>query len=120
MTPTGTIAPTQEDSMPDQPSLDHIMQLGLGFWGSKTLLSAVLYSDPARLRQFLAGMSGISMGAAVSIAQKFPWNNYKTFVDVGGAQGAVPVQVALAHKHMKGANFDLPAVGPIFSDYAKS
>src|SRR5438874_8651153 len=44
-------------------------------------LFEVLYSDPARLRQFLAGMTGISMGAAVSIAQKFPWHNYNTFVD---------------------------------------
>jgi precorrin-6B methylase 2 len=108
-----------------------------GFWGSLTEALKtgqpqneakhgkgspfdILYADPARLRQFLAGMTGISMGAAVSIAQKFPWTNYKTFVDVGAAQGAVPVQVALAHKHLKGANFDLPQVGPIFNDYAKS
>ena len=27
--------------MPDQPTPDHILQLGLGFWGSKTLLSAL-------------------------------------------------------------------------------
>jgi len=35
-----------------------------------------LYADPARLREFLKAMSGISRGAALSIAAKFPWNNY--------------------------------------------
>ena len=36
--------------MSEQPTPDHIMQVGLGFWGSKTLLSAVemgLFSDLA-------------------------------------------------------------------------
>jgi hypothetical protein len=32
-----------------------------------------LYSDPARLRQFLHAMTGISLGSAMAIAQKFPW-----------------------------------------------
>jgi len=83
-------------------------------------LFSTLYSDPDKLRQFLAGMTGLSMGAAVSIAQKFPWKNYKTFIDVGGAQGAVPVQLALAHQHLSGGEFDLPVVGPIFNDYVRS
>ncbi len=104
-----------------------------GFWGSLTEglrtgrpqneiksgggLFETLYSDPDRLRQFLAGMTGISMGAAMAIAQKFPWKDHKTFIDIGGAQGALPVQVALAHPHITGGNFDLPAVGPIFDEY---
>jgi len=79
-----------------------------------------LYSDPARLRQFLSGMTGLSMGAAAAIAAKFPWKKYKTFMDVGAAQGAVPVRLALSHKHLTGGNFDLPAVGPIFEEYVKS
>jgi len=83
-------------------------------------LFETLYADPARLRQFLAGMTGLSAGAATAIAHKFPWKDYKTFIDVGGAQGAVPVQVALAHKHLTGGEFDLPVVGPIFNDYIRS
>ena len=79
-----------------------------------------LYADPQRLRQFLAGMTGISMGAAKAIAAKFPWRNYKTFFDVGCAQGAVPVQVAIAHPHLSGGGFDLPAVGPVFEEYVQS
>jgi hypothetical protein len=72
------------------------------------------------LRQFLQGMTGISLGAARVIAQKFPWRDYRTFVDVGGAQGALPVQVCLTHPHLAGGNFDLPVVGPIFQEYAAS
>lgn len=83
-------------------------------------LFAALYSDPARLRQFLAGMTGLSLGAAHAIAAKFPWKNYKSFIDIGAAQGAVPVQLALAHPHLKGGNFDLPIVGPIYKDYIRT
>ena len=46
-----------------------------------------LYADPARLKEFLAAMTGISHGANMTIARKFPWAGYKTFVDVGTAQG---------------------------------
>lgn len=80
---------------------------------------AKLYETPDRLRQFLSGMTGLSMGAAKAMAAKFPWANYKTFYDVGCAQGALPVQVALAHPHLTGGGFDLPVVQPIFEDYVR-
>ncbi len=83
-------------------------------------LFSVLYGDPKRLRVFLQGMTGLSLGAARVIAAKFPWGEYKTFIDIGGAQGGVPVQVALAHDHVSGGNFDLPVVGPIFEEYVAS
>lgn len=76
-----------------------------------------LYADPDRLAVFLSAMTGLSLGAARAIAQKFPWGDYQTFIDIGGAQGGVPVQVALAHPHLMGGNFDLPAVGHIFEKY---
>jgi hypothetical protein len=76
-----------------------------------------LYSDPARLRGFLHAMSGVSMGAAQAIARQFPWSEYRTFVDLGAAQGALPVQIARAHPHLTGGGYDLPVVGPIFDDY---
>jgi hypothetical protein len=79
-----------------------------------------LYRDPARLRQFLQGMTGISLGTAKAIAAGFPWRDYRTFLDIGGAQGALPVQVALAHPHLTGGNFDLPVVGPVFEEYVAS
>src|SRR6266540_302426 len=43
----------------------------------------VLYQDPDRLSQFLHAMTGISMGAAHAIAEKFPWQRYKTMIDMG-------------------------------------
>ncbi|HEY0005912.1 MAG TPA: methyltransferase [Pyrinomonadaceae bacterium] len=76
-----------------------------------------LYADPERLEDFLSAMTGLSLGAARAIAQKFPWTNYQTFIDIGGAQGGVPVQVALEHTHISGGIFDLPAVGPVFEKY---
>jgi hypothetical protein len=77
-----------------------------------------LYGDPERLRLFLGAMTGLSMGASRAIAEKFPWRDYRTVLDVGGAQGGLLVQVCLAHTHLAGTNFDLPAVGPVFEEYA--
>jgi SAM-dependent methyltransferase len=79
-----------------------------------------LYKEPARTRVFLQGMTGLSIPSADAIAAKFPWSDYQTFVDVGTAQGGLPVQVALAHEHLTGAGFDLPSVGPIFDEYVNS
>jgi hypothetical protein len=81
-------------------------------------LFETLYADPARLKEFLAAMTGISHGANMTIARAFPWKNHKTFVDVGTAQGDLAAQVALANPHLKGKGFDLPEVAPIFEEYA--
>lgn len=81
---------------------------------------AALYADPERLRDFLAAMTALSTGPARAIAHKFPWRKYRSFIDVGGAQGCASVQVALAHKHLSGGEFDLPPVGPIYEDYVRS
>jgi len=78
-----------------------------------------LYADPARLRQFLSAMSGLSRGAAKAIAAKFPWSNYRTLVDVGTAQGDTAAQILLAHPHLTGTGYDLAEVGPIFEEYVE-
>ena len=78
-----------------------------------------LYADPQRLEGFLKAMTGLSIGPAQVIAKKFPWKKYRTFVDVGCAQGGVAVEVASAHKHLMGGGMDLPVVQPIFEAYAK-
>ena len=76
-----------------------------------------LYADPARLKQFLAAMTGISHGANMTIARAFPWKTYRTFVDVGTAQGDLAAQIAEANPHLIGIGFDLPEVAPIFEEY---
>jgi hypothetical protein len=81
-------------------------------------LFVTLYADPARLKEFLAAMTGISHGANQVIARQFPWQNYKSFVDAGTAQGDLAVQIALAQPHPEGIGFDLAEVEPIFEDYA--
>jgi hypothetical protein len=78
----------------------------------------MLYAEPERLRGFLKAMTGISHGANMAIARKFPWEKYASAVDVGTAQGDLIVQVALANPHIAGIGFDLAEVGPIFEDYA--
>jgi hypothetical protein len=78
---------------------------------------AALYADPGRLKEFLAAMTGLSRPANVAIGRKFPWADYKTFVDVGTAQGDLAVQVALAHPQLTGTGFDLPEVGTVFDDF---
>ncbi|GGA69875.1 methyltransferase/methylase [Edaphobacter acidisoli] len=80
-------------------------------------LFAALYADPARLRDFLKAMTGLSHGANMAIACKFPFANYKSAVDVGTAQGDLIAQIALTNPHITGIGFDLPGVAPIFEDY---
>src|SRR5204862_6951630 len=105
-----------------------------GFWGSLTealrtgepqneaktggpKLFDAIYSDPAKLQGFLKAMTGVSMGSAMAIAAKFPWSEYKTFIDLGCAEGCVPVAVARQHPHLTGGGFDLPVVKPHFENY---
>jgi len=76
-----------------------------------------LSADPARLKGFLAAMTGLSHGSNMTIARTFPWKNYKTFVDVGTAQGDLAAQIALANPQLTGIGFDLAQAGPIFHDY---
>lgn len=76
-----------------------------------------LYADPAKLREFLRAMSGVSRGANVTIAQKFPWANYNSCADIGTAQGDLVTQITLANAHLSGIGFDLPEVGPVFEEY---
>lgn len=76
-----------------------------------------LYADPARLREFLRAMSGVSRGANVAIAQRFPWAKHRSCADIGTAQGDLVTQIALAQPHLQGIGYDLPEVGPVFEEY---
>jgi len=76
-----------------------------------------LYNDPAKLRQFCAAMTGLSLHTGRAIAKKFPCAEYKSFVDIGTAQGALPVEIAKAHPHLAAYGFDLPVVRPVFEEY---
>jgi hypothetical protein len=77
-----------------------------------------IYRDPEVLGEFLKAMTGLSLGAAHAIAERFPWLDYKSFADIGTAQGGLAVAVARAHPHLTGIGFDLPVVRPYFEAYA--
>jgi hypothetical protein len=76
-----------------------------------------LYADRDRLATFLRAMSGLSRPANAAIAGRLPWATYRSFIDVGTAQGDLAVQIAAEHTHLFGFGFDLAAVGPIFGEY---
>jgi hypothetical protein len=81
---------------------------------------AALYGDPERLRQFLHAMTGLSAGASMAIAAKFPFDRYETVLDVGCAEGGLLVQLAQAHPHLRGTGFDLPAVEEPFGEFVRA
>ncbi|WP_435532587.1 methyltransferase [Streptomyces violaceusniger] len=79
-----------------------------------------IYRDQEGLEGFLHGMTGLSMGKALVMAERFPWAEYRTVLDVGGAVGCLPVAVAQRHSHMSGGVFELPRVRPVFEKYVAS
>jgi hypothetical protein len=81
---------------------------------------AALYSDPERLRQFLHAMTGLSMGASIEIARRFPFGDHGTVGDIGCAEGGLLVQLANMHPHLRGVGYDLPAARDAFDAYVRS
>lgn len=79
-----------------------------------------LFDEPARARRYLRAMTGGSMAAASAIARKFPWGSYRSFVDVGTAEGCLPVSVALRHRHLSGGGLDVPEAREIYEEYVRS
>ena len=80
---------------------------------------AGLYADRASFDTFLQGMSGSSLIPARSLSERFPWHRHETVIDVGTAQGCMPVELARNHAHLRGGGFDLPQVEPAFMDYVR-
>ncbi len=62
-------------------------------------------------------MTGVSIGSAIALTEHFPWKDRATVIDIGCAEGCVPVQLALAHPHLTGGGFDLPGLEPHFREY---
>ncbi len=73
----------------------------------------ILYSDDARLREFLHAMGGFQAGNFMMFSEKFDFSNYQTHCDVGGAGGNLSIHIAKNNPHMKCITSDLPKVAPI-------
>ena len=74
---------------------------------------AELYSDRARLEQFMAAMQGASLGNFHALAETFDFSKYEAVCDVGGATGQLCTILATRHPHLRCTSYDLPAVAPI-------
>jgi len=72
-----------------------------------------LYSQPARLEQFLSAMSGLSRPHFEMLAEKYDFSRYQSVCDAGGASGLLSTVLARRHPHLRCVSFDLPAVEPI-------
>lgn len=75
-----------------------------------------LYSDPARLREFVNAMGGVQIGAFMAFAQQFDFSGKSTLVDMGGSGGMLSLMVAKHQPHMRCTTVDLPPVEPIAAD----
>jgi hypothetical protein len=78
-----------------------------------------LYQEEANLKSFAQAMTGGSFPVARALAARFPWPEHATLIDVGTAEGCVPVVIARAHPHIVGGGFDLPAVSPLFEAHVR-
>jgi precorrin-6B methylase 2 len=103
-----------------------------GLWGSLTTalrtgrpqceMSAAgnfapLYADEMLGQAFVSSMTAQTRPVAKALAIKFPWHDRSTLIDIGAAEGCLPVEIALAHPHITGGGFDLAPLEAIFNRY---
>jgi hypothetical protein len=77
------------------------------------------YVDPSAVALYAQAMTGASLPIARVLGQRLRWADYRTFIDIGTAQGAVPVEIGHAHPHLRGGGFDLPQVQSVFEAYVQ-
>jgi O-methyltransferase domain/Dimerisation domain len=78
-----------------------------------------LYADETLREAFVNTMTARTRPVAKALASQFPWADHSTLIDIGGAQGCLPVEIALAHLHITGGAFDLSPLGPSFDRLVK-
>ncbi|MBN8851651.1 MAG: methyltransferase [Sphingobacteriales bacterium 50-39] len=72
-----------------------------------------LYKDENKLKEFIDAMRGIQTGNFIALTEQFDFSNYSSFVDIGGADGWLSVQICLHHPAIHCTTFDLPPVQPL-------
>ncbi|WP_031079261.1 methyltransferase [Streptomyces sp. NRRL S-118] len=75
------------------------------------------YATADSVRAFQRDMTALSIGSARAIAERFPWERYRTLVDVGCAEGALPGWLLRRHPHLTAVGFDLPPAREGFEKY---
>jgi hypothetical protein len=79
-----------------------------------------LYSDQARLAEFLDAMSSLQAANFSLLAEKFDFSRYKTVSDIGGALALLSRLVGARHQHLTFNSFDLPPVAPLAQKHIDS
>ncbi|HTI89922.1 MAG TPA: methyltransferase [Puia sp.] len=74
---------------------------------------AELYKDEHNLKEFVNAMRGIQTGNFMALAEKFDFSKYMSFLDVGGADGWLSIQICLRHPGIQCISLDLPPVKPL-------
>jgi hypothetical protein len=72
-----------------------------------------IYSDPAKLEQFMQAMSGLSRADFDALAERFDFGRYRSVCDVGGATGRLCTTLAGRYPHLRCTTYDQPVVAPI-------
>jgi len=101
-------------------SLTQVLRTGLPLGSLRSGGYPALFGDKLELELFLKAMTGGTLIAARMLSVKFPWHVYSTFIDIGSAEGCLPVEIARSHAHLTGGGFDLPVVEPSFTSYVRA
>ncbi len=72
-----------------------------------------MYADPQQLEAFMNAMNGSSLRNVRALARAFPFGDYATLTDIGGADALLCREVAAVHPALRCVSFDLPPVTPI-------
>jgi len=76
-----------------------------------------LYSDNAKLGEFLDAMTGFQAANFQLLAEKFDFTQHKSVSDIGGALALLSRIVGAIHPHLSFNSFDLPPVAPLAQKY---
>ncbi len=87
--------------------------------GGENIFDAV-YRDEGLLENFLGGMTGVSRGSVMRLAESFPWSTYGDLLDIGAAQGDLCVQICRRHGHLRATGLDLRPVEPVFRRHVEA
>ncbi len=81
--------------------------------GNNASVFSELYSDPARLQEFMDAMSGIQTTNFMVLASRFDFGHYDSVADIGGADGSLCIQICRRHPDIACSSFDLPEVADV-------
>jgi len=79
-----------------------------------------LYDDVAAFDRFMSAMSAGIVLPARALAERFDWARYRSFADIGCAQGCMAAEIAGRHRHLVGIGFDLPRVAATFTGHIRA